>query len=141
MVLKAMVLFMNNLFSVFFFLMIRRPPRSTLFPYTTLFRPLPYGPQRDARGANTRDPDGDRGGAIGRGRPVASAHRLQPDSSGQAGGQEVGELPECPGSSGGGGCRGDRPGGRPSPLIRRLLALRQQLLRLLAHQNLRRTRL
>src|SRR5471032_941717 len=27
----------------FFFLMIRRPPRSTLFPYTTLFRP---GPRR-----------------------------------------------------------------------------------------------
>src|SRR5215469_8631836 len=27
--------------SVFFFLMIRRPPRSTLFPYTTLFRPRP----------------------------------------------------------------------------------------------------
>src|SRR3989454_5016762 len=26
---------------VFFFLMIRRPPRSTLFPYTTLFRSLP----------------------------------------------------------------------------------------------------
>src|SRR5215207_9087033 len=25
-------------FTVFFFLMIRRPPRSTLFPYTTLFR-------------------------------------------------------------------------------------------------------
>src|ERR1044071_10051877 len=25
---------------VFFFLMIRRPPRSTLFPYTTLFRSL-----------------------------------------------------------------------------------------------------
>src|SRR6266581_6891283 len=24
--------------SMFFFLMIRRPPRSTLFPYTTLFR-------------------------------------------------------------------------------------------------------
>src|SRR6266704_6261681 len=24
----------------FFFLMIRRPPRSTLFPYTTLFRPV-----------------------------------------------------------------------------------------------------
>src|SRR3712207_9197196 len=29
---------MNILSSVFFFLMIRRPPRSTLFPYTTLFR-------------------------------------------------------------------------------------------------------
>src|SRR3989442_3901771 len=26
--------------SFFFFLMIRRPPRSTLFPYTTLFRSL-----------------------------------------------------------------------------------------------------
>src|SRR2546422_6829618 len=27
-----------DLFDLFFFLMIRRPPRSTLFPYTTLFR-------------------------------------------------------------------------------------------------------
>src|SRR5438876_8179680 len=31
-------------FSFFFFLMIRRPPRSTLFPYTTLF------PSRQAQG-------------------------------------------------------------------------------------------
>src|SRR5882762_8177918 len=31
----------------FFFLMIRRPPRSTLFPYTTLFR---SGPPRSADG-------------------------------------------------------------------------------------------
>src|SRR5260370_33003851 len=30
--------FQNATFVVFFFLMIRRPPRSTLFPYTTLFR-------------------------------------------------------------------------------------------------------
>src|SRR5256884_3771128 len=29
-----------HVFSFFFFLMIRRPPRSTLFPYTTLFRSL-----------------------------------------------------------------------------------------------------
>src|SRR5258705_1765835 len=29
---------MRVLHLVFFFLMIRRPPRSTLFPYTTLFR-------------------------------------------------------------------------------------------------------
>src|SRR3712207_9523580 len=29
---------MSLLFLIFFFLMIRRPPRSTLFPYTTLFR-------------------------------------------------------------------------------------------------------
>src|SRR2546430_15968603 len=28
----------------FFFLMIRRPPRSTLFPYTTLFRSPPGAP-------------------------------------------------------------------------------------------------
>src|SRR2546427_9827939 len=28
----------------FFFLMIRRPPRSTLFPYTTLFRSMTQGP-------------------------------------------------------------------------------------------------
>src|SRR3712207_7965575 len=26
--------------------MIRRPPRSTLFPYTTLFRSLPFNPPR-----------------------------------------------------------------------------------------------
>src|SRR6266498_3974454 len=32
------VLFIATLL-LFFFLMIRRPPRSTLFPYTTLFRP------------------------------------------------------------------------------------------------------
>src|ERR1039457_7498121 len=30
---------------VFFFLMIRRPPRSTLFPYTTLFRSRHTSPQ------------------------------------------------------------------------------------------------
>src|SRR3712207_8693545 len=29
---------MSCIFRLFFFLMIRRPPRSTLFPYTTLFR-------------------------------------------------------------------------------------------------------
>src|SRR5258707_15372564 len=28
----------HNIDNLFFFLMIRRPPRSTLFPYTTLFR-------------------------------------------------------------------------------------------------------
>src|SRR3989449_5946646 len=30
--------------ALFFFLMIRRPPRSTLFPYTTLFRSCIGGP-------------------------------------------------------------------------------------------------
>src|SRR5438445_13357267 len=35
--------FFCSYFFVFFFLMIRRPPRSTLFPYTTLFRSLRLG--------------------------------------------------------------------------------------------------
>src|SRR5882762_8630717 len=34
------VVFLTVLPLVFFFLMIRRPPRSTLFPYTTLFRSI-----------------------------------------------------------------------------------------------------
>src|SRR5205807_9584111 len=29
---------LSSLYILFFFLMLRRPPRSTLFPYTTLFR-------------------------------------------------------------------------------------------------------
>src|SRR2546422_11390462 len=33
-------MFCASCFFLFFFLMIRRPPRSTLFPYTTLFRSL-----------------------------------------------------------------------------------------------------
>src|SRR5437899_12290825 len=36
---------------VFFFLMIRRPPRSTLFPYTTLFRSASTRPGPDASSA------------------------------------------------------------------------------------------
>src|SRR2546428_10363367 len=32
----------NQFSNRFFFLMIRRPPRSTLFPYTTLFRSNPH---------------------------------------------------------------------------------------------------
>src|SRR3712207_7322151 len=60
-----------------FFLMIRRPPRSTLFPYTTLFRSggdPPRGPGRDdrghlAHGAHGARRGGDaRGGARDRGR-------------------------------------------------------------------------
>src|SRR5256886_16419522 len=53
---------------LFFFLMIRRPPRSTLFPYTTLFRsradrPMALGPSprtatpsRDHDGRVSHDP-------------------------------------------------------------------------------------
>src|ERR1043165_10150101 len=40
-------------FLFFFFLMIRRPPRSTLFPYTTLFRSRP-GPSAAASCASKK---------------------------------------------------------------------------------------
>src|SRR2546426_4053754 len=53
-------------FLFFFFLMIRRPPRSTLFPYTTLFR---------SRAGEGRS----RGGEEGRGR---GGPRGQGESSG-----------------------------------------------------------
>src|SRR3712207_7720874 len=42
---------------VFFFLMIRRPPRSTLFPYTTLFRSEPGG-QHVVEGVDVGDAPG-----------------------------------------------------------------------------------
>src|SRR4051812_49884957 len=45
--------------------MIRRPPRSTLFPYTTLFRSDPRGGAERCRGAGwagARGPDGGRAG-------------------------------------------------------------------------------
>src|SRR3989442_7270674 len=45
---------------VFFFLMIRRPPRSTLFPYTTLFRSDAIGLRR--RPARNRGSSRPRGG-------------------------------------------------------------------------------
>src|SRR6266496_6192097 len=40
-------------FDFFFFLMIRRPPRSTLFPYTTLFRSRPSAGAASARSIRT----------------------------------------------------------------------------------------
>src|SRR5690349_22332286 len=33
-----MSIYIEDIYTLFFFLMLRRPPRSTLFPYTTLFR-------------------------------------------------------------------------------------------------------
>src|SRR2546430_14305401 len=42
-----------RLYIFFFFLMIRRPPRSTLFPYTTLFRSR-HRSKRDHEGGLTR---------------------------------------------------------------------------------------
>src|SRR6266571_658114 len=60
---------------LFFFLMIRRPPRSTLFPYTTLFRSQPRQDARDGRRAPGAHGRGVRvaGGQIGRAH-VNSSH-------------------------------------------------------------------
>src|SRR2546426_9253799 len=53
----------------FFFLMIRRPPRSTLFPYTTLFRSNPCACTRRNRSSASRL----RPWANGRSRPANHA--------------------------------------------------------------------
>src|SRR3712207_8949205 len=51
-----------------FFLMIRRPPRSTLFPYTTLFR------SREGHGGSGRTGLGSPGGGSGRDRHPRHVH-------------------------------------------------------------------
>src|SRR5205823_14300181 len=51
--------------ALLFFLMIRRPPRSTLFPYTTLFRSRRRGPVLAAPGARAR-PGARRGARLSR---------------------------------------------------------------------------
>src|SRR2546429_6318842 len=51
----------------FFFLMIRRPPRSTLFPYTTLFRSRPRRPLRRHPGRRAAVPAPDAPAGVGRG--------------------------------------------------------------------------
>src|SRR5256885_5099449 len=56
---------------IFFFLMIRRPPRSTLFPYTTLFRSHPFGRRGLCGLHDERRRDVDRG-RHGRGRRPAA---------------------------------------------------------------------
>src|SRR6266480_6096558 len=61
---KYNILIINEIYSslsFFFFLMIRRPPRSTLFPYTTLFRSPPRRIGCSGAGRTTaRRPGGDR---------------------------------------------------------------------------------
>src|SRR5438132_4725982 len=44
-------------FDFFFFLMIRRPPRSTLFPYTTLFRSRRAARREGLRGCRAQLPE------------------------------------------------------------------------------------
>src|SRR6266699_7196911 len=61
---------------IFFFLMIRRPPRSTLFPYTTLFRSMAGRHRHGGRGLGM---PGDRAGH----RPgrAGAAHRSEEHTS------------------------------------------------------------
>src|SRR5260370_589161 len=76
----------------FFFLMIRRPPRSTLFPYTTLFRsPSPAAPGRGA------------------GAPRRSRRRARPPPPGPA---RRASGARCPGGRGPAAPRGPCGGGR-----------------------------
>src|SRR3712207_7600251 len=71
---------------IFFFLMIRRPPRSTLFPYTTLFRSRrapsgpPSAPSRRCRGSGSYERRG-RNGRRGRPRSTAGRARRRRDRS------------------------------------------------------------
>src|SRR3712207_8865981 len=58
--------------------MIRRPPRSTLFPYTTLFRSGPGG----AGGALRRGRRARRGGGSRRGRVLEGAGRPEDEHDG-----------------------------------------------------------
>src|SRR2546430_10621549 len=55
--------------------MIRRPPRSTLFPYTTLFRSLLRDPHRGRAHVVLRRRRGRRGDRGGRGRHVGRDQR------------------------------------------------------------------
>src|SRR3712207_8733987 len=75
------VITLNRAAYVFFFLMIRRPPRSTLFPYTTLFRSaVPPDRLRRERGDL---PGGEhpRRGAAAVPRPPAPGRRSEEDTS------------------------------------------------------------
>src|SRR3712207_8514058 len=55
--------------------MIRRPPRSTLFPYTTLFRSLSRARRGRALGARRGDDDAQRRVEVGRRRRVRRVRR------------------------------------------------------------------
>src|SRR2546425_1236902 len=85
--------------------MIRRPPRSTLFPYTTLFRSRArHGPRygraarrrglpRGGPGAQRARPPGRRGGAAGEGRARRPRAAGEPAGRGRRGGRLRGRGP------------------------------------------------
>src|SRR2546430_17323514 len=97
---------------LFFFLMIRRPPRSTLFPYTTLFRSVSSRPLLARRTVRRRPLDPD----------PAPVHRtVHADRVPAARGEPLGRQPHAGGRLAmaataerrGEQPRGASPGGRP----------------------------
>src|SRR2546430_12462852 len=65
----------------FFFLMIRRPPRSTLFPYTTLFRSLRDVADPDVLPEPDHDPARARQAVRHRARPIGDRKSTRLNSS------------------------------------------------------------
>src|SRR5256886_13789614 len=71
---------------LFFFLMIRRPPRSTLFPYTTLFRSGRSGRRPSARACACVPPWLERLGLLQLGQQISRAdesHEVTPPEHGE----------------------------------------------------------
>src|SRR3989449_9224340 len=96
--------------SIFFFLMIRRPPRSTLFPYTTLFRshsqpPIRHLLRQEVSGSRSRSLRAGRhrkrrvalGGEEVRSRPRCEVHLVRGGVGAAGGAEGVGRAdPERP---------------------------------------------
>src|SRR3712207_9561866 len=84
------------MYSLFFFLMIRRPPRSTLFPYTTLFRStIAYGQTESSpviTQTRTKDPLELRVSTVGRALPETEVRIVDVDTGEDCGPGEQGEL-------------------------------------------------
>src|SRR5258708_30988763 len=55
--------------------MIRRPPRSTLFPYTTLFRSVPRGPRAANLRRDVRNPEIDHRPLVAEGARMTTEYR------------------------------------------------------------------
>src|SRR2546422_11344733 len=85
--------------------MIRRPPRSTLFPYTTLFRSLAQDTVVAPLGADARHVAADEVG-----RPSARS-LLTSNTPGSSGGINVASLSRSVGGGGGGAGGGGNGGG------------------------------
>src|SRR3989449_3327793 len=104
--------------------MIRRPPRSTLFPYTTLFRSLSPGMAWGR--AHALRPGG------------TAAHRRQPDAGGRGGSRWLGEAPRV--SRGRGAAGGPLRGGRSEEHTSELQSRLHLVCRLLLEKKKKRTK-